>query len=353
MRHGLFVGFGLLGLSGVTVSTTGGRVPSIAEPPPAAGAAPAATLTITPSPLFLSPGRSATLAAVVKDASGNLLPNAGVKWVAAPDSVVTVTALGVVTAKAAGTTVVGAELDSLKAVAVVAVLDPADRTGGSTDSMLATRCGGIGAVRAWGGYVHLSYARAGTTSNITVEVQHDFKIEVSRLGRTVASPDQATWEGPAQGGAPTLNDQTTDRNQTPMATTRMRSRGPFVSSDPSGRLSWVTMSVDLKACTMDLLANPHVEVLVTGPAGDVSPGTFPIGELRKYGFPVAGARMVTPPNSTSLRIPAHSFLWAAVHLDTDVYLPAGFGPMLFAVPSLEEPPEGEATLFWAWIPILR
>ncbi len=312
--------------------------------------APAASLTLTPSPLFLGPGKSATLAAIVKDGAGNILPSAGVKWFAAPDSVVTVSATGVVSGKVAGTTVVGAELDSLKAVAVVAVLDPAKRTAGSTDSVLVTRCGGIGAVRSWGGYLHLTYARAGTTSNITVEVSHDVKIEVPDLRRTIASPDQVTWEGGPQGGAPTLNDQTTDRNQTPMAITRMRSRGPLVTQDQSGRLSWVTMKADLNTCTLDLQANPHVEVLVVGPAGDVTPGTFPIGEIRKYGFPIAGAKAVTPPNSTSLRVPAHSFLWAVAHFDTDVYLPGGFGPMLFAAPSLAELPEGEATIFWFWLP---
>ena len=83
--------------------------------------APVASVSITPSPLSMSVGQSTTLTAVLKDAADNLLSGRPVEWSSSNTGVASISASGVVTAVAAGTTTITATSEGKSGSSTVTV----------------------------------------------------------------------------------------------------------------------------------------------------------------------------------------------------------------------------------------
>jgi uncharacterized protein YjdB len=83
--------------------------------------APVASVSITPSPLSMSVGQTTTLTAVLKDAADNLLSGRPVEWSSSNTGVATISASGVVTAVAAGTTTITATSEGKSGSSTVTV----------------------------------------------------------------------------------------------------------------------------------------------------------------------------------------------------------------------------------------
>lgn len=86
--------------------------------------APAAAVSVRPASLVMKIGDTATVTASVTDAKGVALPNRGVTWSIADQTVAQVTALGVLTALASGQTTITATSEGKTATASVSVLSP-------------------------------------------------------------------------------------------------------------------------------------------------------------------------------------------------------------------------------------
>ena len=82
---------------------------------------PVATVAVTPTANALIVGQTAALVATAKDASGNVIAGRAVQWATSNASIATVTAAGVVTAVAEGTTTVSAIVEGKTGQATVSV----------------------------------------------------------------------------------------------------------------------------------------------------------------------------------------------------------------------------------------
>ena len=83
--------------------------------------APVASVSITPSPLSMSVGQTTTLTAILKDAADNLLSGRPVEWSSSNTGVASISASGVVTAVAAGTTTITATSEGKSGSSTVTV----------------------------------------------------------------------------------------------------------------------------------------------------------------------------------------------------------------------------------------
>ncbi len=84
-------------------------------------AVPVATVAVTPASTSITPGQSAPLAAVVKDANGALLTDRAVAWTSSNTAVATVSGTGVVTGAAPGTATITATSEGKSGTASVTV----------------------------------------------------------------------------------------------------------------------------------------------------------------------------------------------------------------------------------------
>src|SRR4029453_4478219 len=82
---------------------------------------PVATVAVRPTANALIVGQTASLVATAKDASGNVIAGRAVQWATSNASIATVTAAGVVTAVAEGTTTVSATVEGKTGQATVSV----------------------------------------------------------------------------------------------------------------------------------------------------------------------------------------------------------------------------------------
>ncbi len=80
-----------------------------------------ATVTVTPTPLSMSVGQTTQLTAALKDASGNVLNGRTVTWSSSNAGVATVSASGMVTGVAAGTTTITATSEGKSGTAAVTI----------------------------------------------------------------------------------------------------------------------------------------------------------------------------------------------------------------------------------------
>ena len=80
-----------------------------------------ATVTVTPTPLSMSVGQTTQLTATLKDAAGNVLNGRTVTWSSSNPGVATVSAPGMVTAVAAGTTTITATSEGKSGTAAVTI----------------------------------------------------------------------------------------------------------------------------------------------------------------------------------------------------------------------------------------
>ncbi len=89
---------------------------------------PVASVTVTPSPVNLTPGATQQLTAVARSASGTVLTGRIVSWTSGAPGVANVSASGLVTALAPGVAVIVAVVDGVTATATVHVALPAVAT---------------------------------------------------------------------------------------------------------------------------------------------------------------------------------------------------------------------------------
>jgi uncharacterized protein YjdB len=82
---------------------------------------PVATVTVSPGNATLLVGENKTLAAVVRDASGSVLPNRPVAWTSSSPAVATINGAGQVVAVSAGSTIISAESEGRSGLAAVNV----------------------------------------------------------------------------------------------------------------------------------------------------------------------------------------------------------------------------------------
>jgi len=106
------------------------------------GPAPVASVTVTPGSCALVPGGSCTLTAATLDAAGVALSGRPVTWSAATPAVATVSAAGVVTAVAVGSTVITASAEGRSATATVTVTPVPVASVTLTPTSAALRVGG-------------------------------------------------------------------------------------------------------------------------------------------------------------------------------------------------------------------
>lgn len=86
---------------------------------------PVATVQVTPATATLDPGQSLSLAATLRDASGNVLANRAIVWTSSNPTVASVSPTGVVVALLAGTATIAATSEGRSASAAVTVRAPA------------------------------------------------------------------------------------------------------------------------------------------------------------------------------------------------------------------------------------
>src|SRR5688572_30620982 len=89
------------------------------EPPPPPAVA---SVSVAPSPLLLAEGQTASLNASPRDANGHALTGRTVQWVSLDESVATVSATGVVSARAEGVTTIRARSEGKQGDVPVTVL---------------------------------------------------------------------------------------------------------------------------------------------------------------------------------------------------------------------------------------
>ena len=105
---------GSVAISAISEGKIGSASVTISDPIPA-------SIEIAPSSVALVAGQSARLVAEVLDANGVVIPNQAVSWSSAESGIVSVTAAGVVTGLAIGTTTVRASAQGLTTSATVSV----------------------------------------------------------------------------------------------------------------------------------------------------------------------------------------------------------------------------------------
>jgi hypothetical protein len=86
-----------------------------------AGAAPVATVTVSPSTAALTVGGTVTLSATLRDSGGNVLTGRTVTWSSSNTTAATVSASGVVTGRAAGSAVITASSEGRSGTASISV----------------------------------------------------------------------------------------------------------------------------------------------------------------------------------------------------------------------------------------
>ena len=99
-------------------TTTASNAPPPPPPPPPAAVA---SISVSPSTATLNAGATSQLTATTRDASNNVLTGRTITWVSANTAVATVSATGLVTAKAAGTAQVTATSEGKSASASITV----------------------------------------------------------------------------------------------------------------------------------------------------------------------------------------------------------------------------------------
>jgi hypothetical protein len=105
-------------VAGVLAVTCGGGKDGGATAPPVV-----ASITVGPTVPTLVPGATVQLAAVLKDASGNVLTSPGVTWSSSSDAVAHVSTAGLVTAVAAGAATITAAAGARSATVAVTVAE--------------------------------------------------------------------------------------------------------------------------------------------------------------------------------------------------------------------------------------
>jgi hypothetical protein len=94
--------------------------------PPAPGAAPVASIAVTPLSATIEAGQSRQLGAIARDYAGNALLDRIVSWSTSDDAVATVSPMGVVTALGSGTAILEATSESKHAAVALTVTAPVD-----------------------------------------------------------------------------------------------------------------------------------------------------------------------------------------------------------------------------------
>ncbi len=100
---------------------TGSAALTVSAPAPA----PAASVTVAPGTSALTTGQTATFAATVRDASGNVLTGRSISWSSSSAAIATVTSSGVATAVAAGSASIRATVEGVTGSASLTVTAPA------------------------------------------------------------------------------------------------------------------------------------------------------------------------------------------------------------------------------------
>jgi len=98
-----------------------GRSTQPPQTPPGPTVAPVASITVTPSPASVAVGRSAQLAAVLKDGRGTLLTGRPVSWKSTDTTMARISAAGLVTARSPGFVTVTAESEGRSGTGTVMI----------------------------------------------------------------------------------------------------------------------------------------------------------------------------------------------------------------------------------------
>jgi alpha-tubulin suppressor-like RCC1 family protein len=113
---------------------------------------PVGTVTITPATASTAPGRMVQLQAVTRNAAGAALTDREITWSSGGEAVATVSATGLVTGVAEGSTTITAASEGKAGSAVITVATPATLTFASITARDHTTCGvsTAGAAYCWG-----------------------------------------------------------------------------------------------------------------------------------------------------------------------------------------------------------
>ncbi|MEO7102203.1 MAG: Ig-like domain-containing protein, partial [Gemmatimonadaceae bacterium] len=112
------------GVSAGTATITGASEGKTASASVIVTLSPVASVAVTPGSATLVAGRTVSLTAVATDANGNVLSGRALVWSSANPSIATVSALGLVTAVAAGSTTINATSEGKAGTAQIVVTPP-------------------------------------------------------------------------------------------------------------------------------------------------------------------------------------------------------------------------------------
>jgi hypothetical protein len=293
------------------------------------------TLEVVPPSATIPVGGTMNYSVIARDAAGQIRPSPAVTWISSASAIATINGAGQALGRTTGTTLIGA-------AAGATVAAPATLNVGTTMGP----CDGIAGVAVMSARIGWRWTHNATNSSgHLIGGDHSAEL-VTVLTRTV-DVGTAVWEGPP-GGTAAVNDRDTNPNSTPVTTRTFRGTGPVASNASGVPLPGVQLYVDLSTCAYRFETSPWIEMTITEVDGRTETGTLPLGSLLATWRPLGDWRFLGISYFSAL-FPAHSLGWIlSGNTNSDVYLPLGFGQLIFGgAPGSAEPAAGNADVSWA------
>jgi hypothetical protein len=264
-----------------------------------------------------------------RNSSGQVVATPAVTWTSSSPQVATVSASGVATGVAVGTTSITASASGVTSVPATLSVTAGCNAMVTANEFLAT--------------LDYDWASQGTTDGgLTVEAEYHGRLS-ARLTKQPSTANQASWTGDITGSATVTETKRDPTN--PDATTTLRADGAIVPM--SGAMApKMTLRVDPQQCTYQMDAMATLNALRAESDGRTSRSDIPVASLHAKTRPLPTATEIVLVN---IPFDGHSQIWSAAHQDQDAFMPLGFAAERTGR-SAAEPAAGRATVLWVLHP---
>ena len=266
---------------------------------------------------------------IARNSAGQTVATPAVTWTSSNPQIATVSAGGVATGVAKGTTSITA-------------------TGGGVTSTPATltvteACNSMINANTYEATLNYDWAAQGATGGgLAVDAEYHGRL-YAILTKQTSTALQATWTGDITGSATVA--ETKRDPATPNATATLQAAGAMVPLS-GAQAPKMTLIVDLQQCTYQLNAMVTLNVLRTEASGVTARLDMPVVSLRAKARPLGTAAEIVLENAP---FDVHSQVWSAANLDQDAFMPLGFTVERTARSATEQA-VGRATVVWVLHP---
>ncbi len=258
----------LLGVGGSDISVSAGGLTTSVPVAATAGGPTIASISVTPSTVTLNPGNTQALNAVALDSVGNIIPGTTFTWSSDSTSAATVSATGIVTAIAVGSTVIHAASHGKASTAHIKVIAPSPASVASVSISPST------ATIAAGKTTQLSATLLDSVGNVL----GGRTVTWTSSNSAVASVSSSGLVTGVAGGTATISAASGGQQGTATVTVNAVSVASVVVSPSQADLS-AQQSLRLNATPLDGNGNPIGGLPVTWSSSDPYVATVTSGGL--------------------------------------------------------------------------